>query len=194
MEDINLSYETLYGYLRREKENDELQQLPESFYHDTVDYITTKKAAVKDVFSREGKQLVNIKKIISEIYERREKKICLLALLIAKVGPEMVDNTNMLPEEKSLMSALTDDLKLSRSEILTPTLKGEKPVVSKSSSTSTPSENDKMFIRFLHSVPRFVGEELEVYGPFEKEDVANIPSSLAKVLIEKERAEEMKLS
>jgi DNA replication initiation complex subunit (GINS family) len=192
MEDINLSYETLYGYLRREKENDELQQLPSSFYNDTVEYIITKKSAVKDLFSREGKQLVNIKKIISEIYERREKKICMLALLIAKVGPEMVDSTNMLPEEKSLLTVLTDDLKLFRSEILAPTLKGEKPVVSKAY-TSEP-KSDKMFIRFLHSVPRFVGEELEVYGPFEKEDVANIPSSLAKVLIEKERAEEMKLS
>ncbi len=46
-------------------------------------------------------------------------------------------------------------------------------------------------IRFLHPVPRFVGKELEVYGPFDQEDIANLPREIAEVLITKGRAEEM---
>ncbi len=46
-------------------------------------------------------------------------------------------------------------------------------------------------IRFLHPVPRFVGRELEVYGPFDQEDIANLPKEIAEVLITKGRAEEI---
>ncbi|MBI2176097.1 hypothetical protein HYU40_01955 [Candidatus Woesearchaeota archaeon] len=46
-------------------------------------------------------------------------------------------------------------------------------------------------IRFLHPVPRFVGRELEIYGPFDQEDIANLPREIAEVLITKGRAEEI---
>ena len=46
-------------------------------------------------------------------------------------------------------------------------------------------------VRFLHPVPRFVGRELEVYGPFDQEDIANLPIEIVEVLITKGRAEEI---
>ena len=46
-------------------------------------------------------------------------------------------------------------------------------------------------IKFNHAVPKFVGEDLEVYGPFEENDMANLPSKIADVLVSKGRAEEM---
>ena len=46
-------------------------------------------------------------------------------------------------------------------------------------------------VRFLHPVPRFVGRELEVYGPFDQEDIANLPTEIAEVLITKGRAQEI---
>ncbi|MBI2580606.1 hypothetical protein HYV85_02250 [Candidatus Woesearchaeota archaeon] len=46
-------------------------------------------------------------------------------------------------------------------------------------------------VRFLHPVPRFVGSELEVYGPFDREDMANLPREIAEVLIARGRAEEV---
>ncbi|HLD96945.1 MAG TPA: hypothetical protein VI934_01230 [Candidatus Nanoarchaeia archaeon] len=51
--------------------------------------------------------------------------------------------------------------------------------------------NATRLVRFLHPVPRFVGRELEVYGPFDQEDVANLPREIAEVLITKGRAEEI---
>ena len=41
-------------------------------------------------------------------------------------------------------------------------------------------------------MPKFVGRDLEVYGPFEEEDIANLPGEIADILILKNRAEEIK--
>ena len=47
-------------------------------------------------------------------------------------------------------------------------------------------------LRFLSHVSKFVGTELEEYGPFEEEDIANLPTEIADVLIAKGKAEEIK--
>ena len=47
-------------------------------------------------------------------------------------------------------------------------------------------------VRFMHSVPKFVGPELEEHGPFKEEDIANLPMEIADVLINKGKAEEIK--
>ena len=46
-------------------------------------------------------------------------------------------------------------------------------------------------VRFLTHVPKFVGPELEEYGPFESEDIANLPAEIAEVLIDKGKVEEI---
>ena len=53
----------------------------------------------------------------------------------------------------------------------------------------TPKETK--LVRFLHAVPKFVGKELDEYGPFEEEDVASLPVEIANVLITKGRVEEI---
>ena len=53
------------------------------------------------------------------------------------------------------------------------------------------TKNTKL-VRFLYAVPKFVGKELEEYGPFGEEDIANLPSEIADVLIGKGRVEEIK--
>jgi len=47
-------------------------------------------------------------------------------------------------------------------------------------------------VRFIKPVPKFLGPELETYGPFEEQDIASLPSKVANILIRKERAEEIK--
>ena len=56
----------------------------------------------------------------------------------------------------------------------------------------TEEKKNAKIIRFLNHVPKFVGKELEDYGPFEEEDIANLPSEIADVLISKGSAEEIK--
>jgi DNA replication factor GINS len=37
-------------------------------------------------------------------------------------------------------------------------------------------------VRFLQDIPEIVGVDLEIYGPFKKEDVASLPLSNAQAL------------
>ncbi len=46
-------------------------------------------------------------------------------------------------------------------------------------------------VRSQRPLPRSVGRELEGYGPFDQEDIANLPREIAEVLITKGRAEEI---
>ena len=47
-------------------------------------------------------------------------------------------------------------------------------------------------VRFMQPVPKFVGPELEEYGPFDEEDIASLPAEVADVIIGKGRAEEIR--
>ena len=43
-------------------------------------------------------------------------------------------------------------------------------------------------IRILQAVPQFVGDDLNIYGPFEEEYVASLPEKIADVLVKKNKA------
>jgi len=221
--DIKITYETLFEILRREKSREELQKLDENFFSNIVDYLKEKEEfAVKgksnpDLFSFEDEkksdnQLLNIKRIIKELYERREKKIINIALNKSKTSSNLIDTSALLPEEKLMFEELIKNLDKYRLGILNnilqnklPNLKGERlreegNIVNRGDiekeetkeDLETEEENNRKVVRFLHPVPKFVGPELEIYGPFEAEEIAALPSEVVRVLVEKKRAEEIK--
>ena len=55
---------------------------------------------------------------------------------------------------------------------------------------SLPKEEKKK-IKLLHAIPKFVGRELEIYGPFEDGEIEELPLELANILIDKGKAEEI---
>lgn len=57
--------------------------------------------------------------------------------------------------------------------------------------TDEADETRQKLVRFLSPLPRFLGEELESYGPFEEEEIATLPATIADVLIKKAKAEEI---
>lgn len=211
--EINITYETLFELLRREKSREELQKLDKSFFSDVNNYIKEKESMTKgsdELFSAESsenikKQIENAKKILKELYEKRERKIADLAIYKSRTGSELVDNSVFLEEEKALFDALVEIFNKYRKDFLMNILKSVKPtIVEEEKETKekmkteieerkveTEKEDEVILIRFLHAVPKFVGKELEVYGPFEAEDVASLPKDIAKVLINKGRAEKI---
>ena len=44
-------------------------------------------------------------------------------------------------------------------------------------------------VRITKEMPKFVGEDMTSYGPFKEEDIANLPSEIADLLIKTQRAE-----
>ena len=45
----------------------------------------------------------------------------------------------------------------------------------------------------MASVPKFVGTNNFIYGPFEKEDISLLPINISKILIDKKRARELEI-
>ena len=206
---INITYETLFDFLRNEKKP-ELQQLPATFYADVVAYLKEKgrelathpPSADLDDERRSTKQLQSIHRIVRDLYEMRERKIVDLAVIAARGSTSGA--AALLPPEKELFERMLTLLKGSRSSVLARLLASELPRESMGEGASwqqgsaqeqslsqhpavTP-DSQAMLVRFLAHVPKFLGTELEVYGPFEPGDMASLPREIADILIAKKRA------
>ena len=213
--EIAITYETLFELLRREKTREELQKIDAEFYQDVVNYLQEKLRLLEaqknktDLFAVEErmkaeKQMQNIKKIIKEIYERREKKIISMATDASRTFSTIVDTSAMLAKEKQFFDALVETLNRFRKGILWNMLEAQMPNIEEKQeekepepaelfkqAVQQPEKKEIKLVRFTNAVPRFVGENLEEFGPFEKEDIANLPARIADILIAKERAEEI---
>ena len=210
---IVITYETIFELLRREKEREALQKLEKTFFQDILEYLKERK---KILISQEStliepeekkkneKQFENVKKLLKEFYERREKKIINFAIDKSRTGSDLMDKDSLLEEEHKFFQKLVDLLNNNRSDILNKLLNLEMPKSEEKKPESREEgvirdsigkeEKSALMIRFVHAVPKFIGTELEEYGPFEEEEVANLPKEIAMVLIDKGRAEAIKES
>ncbi len=208
-QEVVITYETLFELLQREKERSDLQKLEPGFFNDVIGYIKDKKKIMEakndslfasDEKKKTERQLENIFKILKELYERREKKIISLALDKSRTKSSLIDTTALLKEERVVFDALTGLLDTYRDAILHSLLNEKmpfmEPIAEKKSEkdfkTALEIKNPTMLVRFMYPVPKFVGPELEEYGPFEAEDIANLPMEVVDVLISKGKVEEIK--
>ena len=109
MDNIKITLETLYDILRNEKKREDLQKLESTFFIDVISYMREKQAFlatkkdVDDLFASGEKdkleyEIRSIKRILKEIYEKREKKILDIALNRSRTGSEIIDTSSMLRE------------------------------------------------------------------------------------------------
>ena len=191
MEETNLTYESLYEILRRERTRQELQKLNNNFYNEVNNYIKDKINALESqrqkssIFAQKEiekteKQLDNAKKLIKELYEKRELKITQLALSFSKTK-DVQEIHELLPEEKIIFNKTIEILKENRENILSIMLNGKPKGIK--------TEPETKLIRFIQAVPKFVGNDDKEYGPFEEEYIGLLPSKVAEILINNKRAE-----
>ena len=207
--EINITYEILFELLRKEKDTADLQKLESTFFNDFVDYLNEKKKMLNkedalfsyDEKKKVEKQIDNARRIIKGIYERREKKILNIALTKSRTKSDVIDTSSFLENEKKFFDEIVKVLDVFRNEVIDNIIDGKQISTStiekeKINKTDENVQNKKKIeniklVRFLYSVPKFVGKELEEYGPFEEEDIANLPGDIADILIGKGRAEEI---
>jgi DNA replication initiation complex subunit (GINS family) len=263
-----VTYEQLFDILRREKSRDELQKLDGAFY----DHVRAFLAGKEDVLRQEqprGSALAvqraqieyqNVRKILRELYDRRERKIVTMALHRTRTDSQLVGNDALLPEEKLFIEQLvhlfvqTREHVLSSIEMRAPVVvtpmssygaqsyaqqmyRGETPTRDDEDDVRTPEKGVPSFVRsataaqasatvasssssqprtissadiddsapgdtftteellvsvhFLAPVPKFVGRDARVFGPFEQGQNAKLPDEIAQILIKKGRAQEM---
>lgn len=219
---IKITLETLYDILRNEKKRDDLQKLEETFFLDVILYLQEKQDLLKSIENKDNifaagekekleYELHSIKRILKEIYEKREKKIIDIALNKSKTGSEIIDVSSLLREEKEFYERLLFLLDTYRQSILFKLFEGKLPGVTSSgivmekprpAAVNKPlDENDEtaessdtnlmMKIRFIHPVPSFVWKDMKIYGPFDAGEKTEIYPEVAQLLIRKGRAMEI---
>lgn len=225
--EVKITYETLYEIARREKNRDEMQKLPDNFIAEVVSYLKQKEKIVNDsrkrfdLFSASERektetQLKNIRKLLKELYEKRESKILSMALNKSRTNTNLIDLSALLSEERLLFDALVLSLNNGREGIVHNILQGrtpemikrapgprqtmerrvqprpeqERPAPQQETRSSLepetipkPPETPTKSIKFTDNVPKFVGAELEEYGPFSKDEQKTLPEEIADVLI-----------
>ena len=206
--EINITYETLFEILKREKDMADLQKLDPNFFNDFIEYLNEKKKLLdKDdtLFSYDEKkkvekQIDNSRRLIKEIYERRERKTINIALIKSRAKSSVIDTSTFLVNEKKFFDEIVkvfDDYRKNNIDniirgIPVSEAKLENKEIESNVKTEVNKQSITKLVRFLYSVPKFVGQELEEYGPFEEEDIANLPSEIADVLLGKGKVEEIK--
>ena len=195
-----ITYETLFEILQKEKARKELQKLDEDFNSSFIRYLDEKTSILnsqksKDsIFSNEvqktEKQVDNIRRIIKDLYERRDRKIVEAALFSAR-NPKKIQQMEsaMLQEEKDLLEKLTMNLSNSRELILNNLLVGKKPELKEREI----AKEENVLVKFVSAVPKFIGIDNNTYGPFEREDISSLPIQISIILINKKRAEKIEI-
>lgn len=198
-----ITFEAIYEILRKEKYKPELQKLEPTFFQDVVNYIKEKTAILEaqqqkqSIFSqgeleKTRKHLETIKKTLRELYEKRESKIANLALVNSRISNKETINS-LLPEEKEVYLDLLETFDNARENILNNILTLKMPEIEKPKELKNEIklDIDTKLVRFVATVPKFVGTDLNIYGPFKEEDVASLPSEIAELLIKNSKAEGM---
>ena len=137
---IKITLETLYDLLRNEKKREDLQKLDPVFFFDVLHYLREKKALLAgrqqstELFAAGERdkleyELRSIKRILKELYEKREKKIMDIALNKSRTGSDIIDTSAMLSIERDFYNRLLKTLDDYRKGVLLNLFSGELPSV-----------------------------------------------------------------
>lgn len=206
--EVVLTYETLYEMLRKEKSRDELQKIDESFFRDVLTYLREKQQAYddnltkNDIFSQSERdkihiQLTNIKKILKDLYDIRERKIINMSINKSRTHTMIVDTANLLPQEQPFFESMHSVMSQYRTGILHRLLEQREPDILPivlplpEQKEETPAPAGLKKIKCIEPIEQFFGEELEPYGPFAPDEEASLPEQLADILISQGKATEL---
>jgi len=192
-----ITYETIRSAHRAEKD-DELQKLPEGFFESVRNWFKHKEK-MKDTTSL--LEVENAKKLLEDVINRRQKKVVLSALRTVRGD---LPPTNLNDEERKFFDQIVKTLKDFRNNMKEKFRSYEDIVeekiedAKKSVEELKPKEmieqklikpEGKLMVKILSDLPRFVGSNLESYGPLRAGDVITLPDEIGNVLLTRKVAE-----
>lgn len=185
-------YNELFNIWKKEKTNDELQDLERDYYQQLMAFLTKINGNKKD-FNKESLELAlskkefhKIEKLILETIEIRFQK-----MVKAISSGNQVPSKVLTKEEKTIYEELIKGFQFFenfKNEIL----RGD--IDKKSGSNESPTEDTKVLVRFVEDVPSLMGVDMKTYGPFRKEDIAMLLIDNANVLIDRGAAINIKIN
>jgi DNA replication initiation complex subunit (GINS family) len=193
---------------RKERMSPYLQDVGKEFFQELKDFYNRKIQKVNGGKSNfiAIKELDNIKTIINDLFEIRERKIVSNALYYVKSGEE-IELENLTTDEEQMLNSIINEIREHR-KILDTTLSTkynhpphpeEKqlqiPLDKKPKQTEPQIEKNasikRITIRILKDLPSIIGADGKFYGNFKKEDVVTLPEPNAEVFIKQAVAEKI---
>jgi len=173
---MKLSYEEIRKIHRKETESNLLTEIDENFFDELKEYINEeKKDATKDSFDDSKiRKLSNVKRMIEDIFYLRQRKIINRVILDTKKETNIKQNLTLYEQQ----------MYYKLKKILDEYLDEYKQLFKKEN-----KKEELIKIKLLSDIPEFIGVDMKEYGPFQKGDIIKISSSIAKLLINKEKAE-----
>jgi DNA replication initiation complex subunit (GINS family) len=202
MDDEEINYRTLRKIQQMEKNSPGLTSLQPDFYISLIKYLNSLEDRFKKETASQKKILLqdeihNIKKISSNIYEQREKKILLAAVSKARGGNP--DAKNLDDIEKKLFDNTLDIMLQTRKQIFgeknanKSNKTEEKPVGTNNEQTEDAKQNEaNPMVIVTQNIPEFVGTDTKKYN-LRKGDIISLPIDMTDTLAKRNVVKRIKL-
>lgn len=191
-----ITYETVRNAHRAEKE-EELQKLPDGFFESIRNWFKVKEK-LKDTTSL--LEVENAKKLLEDVINRRQKKIVLAALSTMrgqlppaglndeerKFFDEIVNTLKAFKNDMNEKFRSFDDIAQEKVEEAKRSIEEMKPVEVENIAVKP---NGKLLVKILIDLPKFVGTDMQPYGPLRTGDIITLPDEVAKLLVTRKAAE-----
>ncbi len=183
-DNYELDFDELRKIYRHETKSARLYNLDVDFYKALKKFLSQEKKkyleALETMSQIDLKKFENLKKMVLKIREQRLKKCLNICLIYSR--------TNELKEDNLVdfeVDFVKNVLKLMEKQVeYTNSLFGIKKKSEKNNS-------DLIKTKVLQSIPAFIGTDMKEYGPFEENDVCEIPKDVYNILVSKKIVEEV---
>ena len=195
-------YTKLHNAWENEIKQDELQNIPDDFFHEMKKYTTqlnktsTNPETLTGRLTQTERNYAN--QMLKEIIDVRLNKI-----IRGELNGVPINAQSMTPEEQKLHSnfrQLLLDYKQVTETFVTQDIQAQiKPTLQKiQKPISQPTkyeekETELLLVRFIKPLPAIMGIDLKAYGPFQPEELANIPKQNAENLIKRGIAQKVNI-
>lgn len=177
---MKIDYDELRRIHRLEKNTSKLVEVDDDFIDSLQAFVEVEKkkylSSLKNFSSSDAREFSNLKRIIEEIFQMREKKLLNKALIAT--------HTKEVTTEK--MSKQEDDTFRKMLKVL----EAHNEIYSSLFGEREKEEPSLVSIKILKEVPTFVGTDMQEYGPYSEGSKIKVPSKIAKLLMMRKIAEE----
>ena len=195
-----INYKILRRIQEMEKKSPGLTRIEPNFYSDLSNYLENLNDRLEKESSSRKQMLIKVEirdtnKIVTSIYEMREKKILLATISKARGGSPNLKN--LVDVEKGLFESTLNLMTQMRKQVLGKKSKGsteKKKTVdpNKEDKKNEVRENSKPVVRVTKGIPKFIGTDMKEYS-LKEGDVISLPADMRDMLSKRGVVKEIEL-
>jgi len=185
MDEQEINYRFLRKIQQTEKNSPKLSDIKSEFYKDISEHIENLEERLKDEKNTQKEkilkeEIIDLKKIVLNIYEQREKKILLAAMSKARGGKPSIEN--MIEIEKEFFNSLLENINQYRTTLLSKNQEKEQENKKKVEKNEIKTKIDKKpVVRVTEDIPEFIGTDKKKYN-LKKNDILSISPDMCKMI------------